>query len=87
MKTLQAAHTAAVTIDNLMSAYDSTAVNFVSSGASKEDIARYPHLAKKAEARKTVYDAAKECQKAAEALDDANEKLVAALREVRKLNP
>lgn len=77
MKTLQAAHTAAVTIDNLMSAYDSTAVNF----------ARYPHLAKKAEARKTVYDAAKECQKAAEALDDANEKLVAALREVRKLNP
>lgn len=87
MKTLQSAHIAATTIDNLMSAYGSTAIDYVDGhevDREKYPPDRYPGQYAKADERKAVYDAALGAMAAAEALDEANEELIAALRKMRR---
>lgn len=86
MKHLQHGHQAAVTIDTLLGAYGSLSISYVSGWTVDEKYGpdRYAHLYAKADAQKAVYDATKECEKAALALDEANEKLIAALRDRRR---
>lgn len=88
MKTLQSVHLAATTIDNLLSAYGTTAIDYVNDHTvdpEKYPPDRYPGQYKRADARKAVYEAAHKAQDAAQALDDANAELIAALREMRRL--
>ena len=88
MKTLQSVLIAGTTIDNLLSAYAATAIDYVNGHeveTKKYPPDQYPGHYLRADARKAVYDAAHKAKDAAQALDDANAELIAALREMRRL--
>lgn len=87
---LYRAHERAIKLDELTRDLSELAIDYVSGhdvDASKYPPGeRYEHVYKKAAARKAVYDAATEAKKASIAMEEANEALTAALRELRRFS-